>query len=299
MKKLFRKNLFLSCVIILALFFVGCPNPNSGDSAPPKYEYHSKYYITNITYAGDWTLQSDGSHRSPSISSGSTTKMRVNFTSTVDNASITILLQASIYSGYENSDAYSGAYSGHVFISTLDNASATYNSGYYSGSRISKRTSVPVTIPVPEAGDHFIDIGYRQYGTGTYYSNCAWFTVIPIGSGEILNDNISGVSYVGNWTLQGDGSRQSPSISSYSTTKSRIFFTSTVDNASITILLKASIYSGYAFVEGKSISGNTSVPVTIPVPKAGDHFIDISYYQGDIIGSSGSYLHCAWYTLVP
>jgi hypothetical protein len=229
--------------------------------------------------------------------------MRVNFTSTVDNASITILLKVSSEQNYD-----------YAFISTLDNGSTTYSSGYYSGSQISGSTSVPITIPVPTAGNHFIDIGYRKDSGGGYSgSDCAWYTLIPIGSGEALNDKINGVSYTGDWTLQNGGSRKSPSISHGSTTKSRIFFTSTAANVSITIQLQVSSEPNYdyAFIStldngsatsssgyypDSRISGDTSVSITIPVPTAGNHFIDIGYSKDESY-SSGS--DCAWYTVVP
>ncbi|MDR0411572.1 MAG: InlB B-repeat-containing protein, partial [Treponema sp.] len=99
---------------------------------------------------GAWTLQGDGRRKSPSIGDYDTTKSRISFTSTTANASITIQLDVSSESGYD-----------YAFISQLDNASATYDSGYYTGSRISGEDSVTITIPVPTAGDHFIDIGYR------------------------------------------------------------------------------------------------------------------------------------------
>jgi fibronectin type 3 domain-containing protein len=125
--------------------------------------------ISNITYSsvssGTWTLQIDGRRKSPAISHGSVTKARISFTSTA-NASITIQLDVSS----ESDD--------RAFISQLDNASATYQSGYYSGSRISGITSVTVTIPVTSAGSHFIDIGYGKDGSATSGSDCAWFTVI-------------------------------------------------------------------------------------------------------------------------
>jgi uncharacterized repeat protein (TIGR02543 family) len=127
--------------------------------------------ISNIAYSsvsgGAWTLQGDGRRKSPSISHGGVTKSRVSFTSATANASITIQLDVSSESGYD-----------YAFISQLDNADATYNSGYYTGSRISGEDSVTITIPIPTAGDHFIDIGYRKDGGTNSGADCAWFTVI-------------------------------------------------------------------------------------------------------------------------
>jgi hypothetical protein len=127
--------------------------------------------IGGITYSsvsgGGWTLQNDGRRKSPAIGGNSVTKARVSFTGNRDNVSITIQLDVSSESGYD-----------FAFISTLDNADAAYNSGYYEGSQISGEQSVTVTIPVPAAGGHFVDIGYRKDSGVNGGSDCAWFRVI-------------------------------------------------------------------------------------------------------------------------
>jgi hypothetical protein len=132
--------------------------------------------ITNISYSsvsgGTWTLQNDGSRRSPTIGHGSVTKARISFDGGGAGASITIQLEVSSESGYD-----------WAFISALDNASATYDSGYYSGSKISGENSATVTIPVSTAGSHFIDIGYRKDGAYISGSDCAWFTVTSVSGG--------------------------------------------------------------------------------------------------------------------
>jgi hypothetical protein len=124
-------------------------------------------YISDISYGETWALQSDGRRQSPTIGDDSVTKARVSFTSIGANASITIQLDVSSESGYD-----------YAFISTLDNDSATYNSGNYPGSSISGSTLVTVTIPVPTAGSHFIDVGYQKDGSLDRESDCAWFKVI-------------------------------------------------------------------------------------------------------------------------
>jgi hypothetical protein len=265
--------------------------PASAAPRPPE--------IINIGYTGAWTLEGDGSRKSPIIGHDNTTKMRVNFTSTVPNTSITVLLKVS--------SELDGDY---AFIGKLDNASATPGN-CYPGSPISGTTSIPVTIPVPSAGNHFIDIGYSKDETVAFDSDCAWFMVIVAGPGETLNSTINNVRYAGTWNLEGDGSHKSPVIGHDNTTKTRVFFTSTVPT-SITILLKVSseLDADYAFIgklddasttpgncyPGGVTSGTTSIPVTIPVPAAGNHFIDIGYSK-DNTGSAGS--DCAWFTLVP
>jgi uncharacterized repeat protein (TIGR02543 family) len=127
--------------------------------------------INNITYSsvsggGTWTLESDGRRKSPYIGNDGITKARINFTSTA-GASITIQLDVSSESGYD-----------WAFISTLDNSSATYDSGYFADSRISGTNSVTITIPVSTAGDHFIDIGYQKDYMSNDGSDRAWFKVV-------------------------------------------------------------------------------------------------------------------------
>jgi hypothetical protein len=127
--------------------------------------------ITNITYnsvsGGTWVLQSDGRRKSPTIGDGNVTKFRVNFTSTANNAAIVIQLDVSSEGSCD-----------FAFIGQLDNASVTYESGYYPGSRISGTNSATVSIPVPFSGSHFIEIGYRKDGSISNGSDCAWFKVI-------------------------------------------------------------------------------------------------------------------------
>jgi hypothetical protein len=129
--------------------------------------------VTGITYntvpgSSTWTLQPDGWRQSPVISNNRTTKARVWFTSATANTFITIQLEVS--SAWAIGD--------YAFISTLDNAGASYSSGYYSGSRICALDSVIVTIPVPTEGSHFVDIGYRKDESSTGNSDCAWFKVV-------------------------------------------------------------------------------------------------------------------------
>jgi uncharacterized repeat protein (TIGR02543 family) len=171
------------------------------------YSSASLSTITNITYnyvsGGTWTLQSDGRRKSPSISHSSVTKSRVSFTSTAANASISIQLSVSSESGYD-----------FAFISTLDNSSATYTSGYYTGSRISGTQSVTVTIPVPTAGSHFIDIGYRKDSGYSSGSDCAWFKVttssssapVVVGAENMPSEPTkSGYSFDGWYTAKNGG----------------------------------------------------------------------------------------------
>jgi hypothetical protein len=126
--------------------------------------------IMNISYSavsgGAWTLLGDGRRQSPAIDHKDETKSRINFTTTQANASITIQLDVS-------SEVYDWA-----FVSALDNASATYVKGYYPRSIISGTNSVTVTIPVPTAGSHFVDVCYQKDDSVNKDSDCAWYKVV-------------------------------------------------------------------------------------------------------------------------
>jgi hypothetical protein len=127
--------------------------------------------VSGITYStvsgsGEWTLQDDGRRKSPAIGHLTTTKSRVSFTSTEANQLISIRLDVSSESGYD-----------FAFVSTLDNASATYSNGYYTDSRISGTASVTVDISVPTAGSHFVDICYQKDLGTSSGSDCAWFKI--------------------------------------------------------------------------------------------------------------------------
>jgi hypothetical protein len=129
-------------------------------------------FITGITYgtvsgSDPWILENDGRQGSPVIGPNGATKARVNFTSIEAYAFITIQLDVSSEVNYD-----------YAFISALDNGDATYTSGYYDGSLISGTQSVTVTIPVPTAGSHFVDICYRKDNTEDNNSDRAWFKVI-------------------------------------------------------------------------------------------------------------------------
>jgi hypothetical protein len=128
--------------------------------------------ITNVSYSAvsgssTWTVQGDGRRKSPTIGHSSVTKSRISFTAVRADAYITIQLDVSSEPNYD-----------FAFISTLDNASATFENGDYPGSRISGTNSVTVSIPIPTAGSHFIEIGYRKDISGSHNSDCAWYKVL-------------------------------------------------------------------------------------------------------------------------
>jgi uncharacterized repeat protein (TIGR02543 family) len=158
--------------------------------------------ISNIQYSsvsgGEWTLQADERLQSPVIGHSSVTKARVSFTSIEDNTAISIQLDVS---SEENFD--------YAFISNLDSSSATASSDYYR--RISGEESVTLSIPVSNAGNHFIEIGYQKDGAGSSGSDCAWFKVISGGSGSSAAPSEparSGYSFSGWYTERNGGGAQ-------------------------------------------------------------------------------------------
>jgi uncharacterized repeat protein (TIGR02543 family) len=158
--------------------------------------------ISNIQYSsvsgGEWTLQSDERLLSPAIAHNSVTKARVSFTSIENNTSISIQLDVSSEADFD-----------YAFISNLDSSSATASSGYYR--RISGTQSVNVSIPVSNAGNHFIEIGYQKDGAGSSGSDCAWFKVLSGGSGDSAapsEPTRSGYTFNGWYTAQNGGGAQ-------------------------------------------------------------------------------------------
>jgi hypothetical protein len=122
--------------------------------------------ISNISYTpvsgGSWTSPGDGWYQSPSIGHNETTKIRVNFTSTGTNAELVITLGVSSESGYD-----------WAFIGYLDTWAST-SSNYV---QISGEDWQTVTITVPSAGSHYVEIGYGKDSSATGGSDCAWFKI--------------------------------------------------------------------------------------------------------------------------
>jgi uncharacterized repeat protein (TIGR02543 family) len=154
--------------------------------------------ITNITYSsisgGTWVLL-DGVYMSPATGHGGITKARISFTSTGTNTYLSIQLVVSSEQGYD-----------WAFISTLDNAYATYESGYYEGSRISGEQTVTVRIPVPNPGSHFIDIGYQKDGSDTGGYDAAAFMIADSGGSDNMPEEPVKSGYTfGGWYTQRNG----------------------------------------------------------------------------------------------
>jgi hypothetical protein len=125
------------------------------------------------SYSGaDWAVQGDGRRKSPTIGHSQTTKTRYDFTTASANARLVIQLYVSSESGYD-----------YAFVGNLDSTASL--TSYYD--RISDSTSKTITISVPTAGSHFIEIGYGKDSSQSSGSDCAWFTLAQqeISAGEI------------------------------------------------------------------------------------------------------------------
>jgi hypothetical protein len=119
--------------------------------------------FTNIIYDNNWPLVDSLRRKSPTITHSQTTKTRVDFTAAVSNTVLVIHLEVSSESSYD-----------FAFVGNLDSTAATRTSNYDS---ISGTTSKTISIPIPTAGSHFIEIGYGKDGSETVGSDCAWFWI--------------------------------------------------------------------------------------------------------------------------
>ncbi|MDR1949003.1 MAG: hypothetical protein LBQ38_06410 [Spirochaetaceae bacterium] len=111
-----------------------------------------------------WTLQTDGSRKSPAIGDSGVTKTRFSFTASA-GAVLHINLTVSSEDGYD-----------YAFIGPLD-TSATYDS-YSNLASISGTDSRTVTVNISTAGTHWIEIGYRKDSTTSGGSDCAWVEIM-------------------------------------------------------------------------------------------------------------------------
>jgi hypothetical protein len=135
--------------------------------------------VTGITSVsgGEWSWTVEpwswypGMYQSPEIGPNMITKARINFTSSVADASITIMLAG-------GGDPRGDPPGDGAFISTLDNGSATRYSDYYEGSRVNDGQWVTITIPVPTPGEHFVEIGYQK--NGSWSSNNGDFALFKV-----------------------------------------------------------------------------------------------------------------------
>lgn len=278
-------------------------------SLNPKYTNNSGNSWSTTTYNGlEYHISTNKYHSTNS-------SLKCEFTTPYDNIDIVVEIGSSSENNYD-----------WCYVGKLDNSSTSYDSNYLD--RISGRQSnnnplfKKVTINVAKAGTHFLIIGYRKDGSGSYGNDCGYFRLVTtevdsmeptkyiycgtkttVVSEEPIKFTKTNVSYGSegqrNWSeYQGSNKdylwETSTGDSGYKTAK--ISFTTLSDNTIVT--LKYNVY--WRFTDEKftvseldstksfiSEYGPCSKKVTkeITVPKAGKHFITIGYESNNFNGT--------------
>lgn len=274
----------------------------------------SKKISLNPKYTNDsgnsWSTTTYNSleyHISTNKTSSSVSTLKCEFTTPYDNIDVVIEIGSSSEKNYD-----------WCYVGELDSYGSSYDSNYLD--RISGRQSnnnplfKTVTINVAKAGTHFLIIGYRKDGSGSYGDDCGYFRLVTtevdglkhdpyiycgtkttVVSEEPIRFTKTNVSYGSdgnrNWSeYQGSNKdylwETSTGDSGYKTAK--ISFTTLSDNTIVT--LKYDVF--WRFTDEKftvseldstnsfvSENGpcNKKVTKEITVPKAGEHFITIGY----------------------
>ena len=271
-------------------------------SLNPKYTNTSGYSWSTTTY------NSLEYHISTNKNSGSVSTLKCEFTTPYDNIDVVIQIGSSSENNYD-----------WCYVGNLDNSSPSYNSNYldrisgYIGTNYAPSIET-VTINVAKAGTHFLIIGYRKDGSGSYGKDCGYFRLVTtevdsmeptkyiycgtkttVVSEEPIKFTKTNVSYGSdgnrNWyDYQGTSKdylwETSTGDSGYKTAK--ISFTTLSDNTIVTLKYNVSwrftdeeftvseLDSTNTFVSEKGPC-NKKVTKEITVPKAGEHFITIGY----------------------
>lgn len=267
--------------------------------------------------SGDsWTLQTIDSIKyfvSKNKTSSSVSSIKCSFTTPYDNINVVVEIGSSSESNYD-----------WCYIGKLDDSSATYDNYL---DRISGRKSdnnplfKTVTINVAKSGTHFLIIGYRKDGSGSYGNDCGYFRLItteverqnhsyiycgtkkklePIKFSKDNNSESGFAPYTGSderlqWVNRYAGNNYNRS--------SRISFTTKSDNITVTLIYEryfnangdkfvaSSIDRSLTFTKNDYVyiagAGQGVVTKEITVSKAGEHYIDIGY----VLINSRSYIH--------
>lgn len=255
-------------------------------------------------------------HISTNKTSSSVSTLKCEFTTPYDNIDVVIEIGSSSEYNYD-----------WCYVGKLDNSNPSYNGNYLD--RISGSGNNPVfktvTINIAKAGTHFLIIGYRKDGSGSYGNDCGYFRLVTtevdslkpdpyiycgtttVVSEEPIRFTKTNVSYGSggsrNWSeYQGSNKdylwEASTGDSGYKTAK--ISFTTLSDNTIVTLKydvfwrFKDELFTVSELDSTKSFvseNGPCSKKVTkeIMVPKAGEHFITIGY-QSSYFNSTYAYI---------
>jgi hypothetical protein len=155
------------------------PIPSGWSDSPA-----SSYNVSNISHDSVWTLQADGTRKSPAIGNNGFTKNRISFATSQPNQEITIYLKVSSETNYD-----------FALVGQADNPNLSRTANYTD--RISGETEKEISVNIPGAGEHYIEIGYGKDGSANGRQDCAWYSV---NSGPIWWMSKATVSYQnGQW----------------------------------------------------------------------------------------------------
>lgn len=261
-------------------------------SLNPKYTNVSGTLWTTTTYNN---LQY---YKSQNKSHSSVSTLKCTFTTPYDNIDIQVEIGASSESNYDI-----------CYIGQLDNSSPTYDSNLDKISGDNKFKTI--TINVAKAGDHFLIIGYRKDGSGSNYGDCGYFRLITtevdslkpqpyiycgtkttVSEEPIVFSKKNDSSVAKHWTdYQGSNKddylwESNGGDSEIKTAK--ISFATLDDNTIVTLKYNVKFDYSYQVFRVTDLDATSNfiseygkcdkkVTKEITVPKAGEHFIIISY----------------------
>lgn len=270
-------------------------------SLNPKYTNISGYSWSTTTY------NNLKYYISTNKNSDSVSTLKCEFTTPYDNINVVVQIGSSSENNYD-----------WCYIGKLDDSNPSYNGNYlnrvsgYVGSNYAPSFKT-VTINVAKAGTHFLIIGYRKDGSGSYGKDCGYFRLVTT---EVDSMETTKYIYCGKSTIEeqikftktnnsgrgwkdytGTDSRfqwSSNSVSAAFYNDSKITFITNTDNIVINIVYKLKFWGAPndAFfishiddtIKHNSLDmiyrasyndGNSSIKVTIE--KAGTHYFYISY----------------------
>ena len=248
-------------------------------------------------------------HISTNKANSSVSTLQCEFTTPYDNIDVVIEIGSSSENNYD-----------WCYVGKLDDSDAAhYNyldriSGRQSNNNPLFKT---VTINVAKAGTHFLIIGYQKDNSGSYGNDCGYFRLVTTevdslkpdpyiycGTKTVVSEepikftrkNISnGQSGQRNWYDYEGTSKdylwQATVGDDNSLKTAKISFTTSNDNATIILKYYIRLYGGRFMVSYldsnvsnsmiyKSGDVGETINKEITVPKAGEHFILISYDEG-------------------
>ena len=270
-------------------------------SLNPKYTNTSGYSWSTTTY------NNLKYYISTNKNSDSVSTLKCEFTTPYDNIDVVVQIGSSSENNYD-----------WCYIGKLDDSNPSYNGNYldrvsgYVGNNYAPSFKT-VTINVAKAGTHFLIIGYRKDGSGSYGKDCGYFRLVTT---EVDSMETTKYIYCGKSTIEeqikftktntsgrgfknytGTDSRfqwSSDSVSATFYNDSKITFITNTDNIVINIVYKLKFsgapndafyishiddtikHNGLDMIYRASYNdGNSSVKVTIG--KAGTHYFYISY----------------------